>query len=187
MPLEKSTVLVWLVCKEGNIIVDLLSILDHLLPFTKTSLEMVSMTTSSTRPSIPCSWKGKWCRKGTVTRTHKNNGTWKVLKKKYADRMQHFRLWYCHPSFMKVHIEMIWKLKHYKTIYFGLARYINWIFVKSKRYEINDDFSTYFDSKQLYCGLIHIHMGAQLLQISANKWVPHIHKPTHHMNHETQS
>lgn len=58
--------------------------LDHLLPFTITSLEMVSMTTSSTRPSIPCSWKGKWCRKGTVTRIHKNNGTYKVLKKKYG-------------------------------------------------------------------------------------------------------
>lgn len=56
--------------------------LDLLLPFTITSLEMVSMTTSSTRPSIPCSWKGKWCRKGTATRTHKNNGTYKVLKKK---------------------------------------------------------------------------------------------------------
>lgn len=145
---------------------------------------MVSMTTSSTRPSIPCSWKGKWCRKGTVTRIHKNNGTiiTRYWRKSMADRMQHFRLWY-YPSLMKVHIEMIWKLKHYKTIYFGLARYINWIFVKSKRYEINDDFSTCFDSKQLYCELIHIHMGAQLLQISAKKWVPHIHKPEHHMKH----
>lgn len=74
-------------------------------------------------------------------------------RKNMADRMQHFRLWYYHPSFMKMHSEMIWKLKYSKTIYFGLARYINWIFVKSKRYEINDDFSTCFDSKQLYCGL----------------------------------
>lgn len=81
LPLENSTVLVWLECKEGTIVI-YSPFLDLLLHFTITSLEMVSMTTSSTRPSIPCSWKGKWCRKGTATRTHKNNGTYKVLKKK---------------------------------------------------------------------------------------------------------
>lgn len=90
-----------------------------------------------------------------------------------ADRMQHFRLWYYHPSFMKMHSEMIWKLKYSKTIYFGLARYINWIFVKSKRYEINDDFSTCFDSKQLYCGLIYIHGGSTFTDFSKEMGAPY--------------
>lgn len=45
---------------------------------------MVFMIILLIRLLIFCSWKGKWCRKGTVIRIYKNNGIYKVLKKKFG-------------------------------------------------------------------------------------------------------
>lgn len=85
---------------------------------------------------------------------------------------------------MKMHVEMIWKLKlrYSKTIYLGLGGTSTEYLLKV-RGEIKN-FSTYFDSKQLHCGLFSF-MGAKLLQISVKKWVPLIHKQTYLTNHET--
>lgn len=87
-------------------------------------------------------------------------------------------------SFMKMHVEMIWKLKlrYSKSIYLGLVRYINWIFVKSKRW--NKEFLNIFWFQTITLWIIFFH-GAKLLQISVKKWVPLIHKQTYQTNHET--